>query len=168
MEQLLISSAAERAADRLSLTLPANANVFVDSSNFEGTDSKNALGAIRAALLKQGMRLVDDKKKADTIVEPRAGALSLDKDTFLIGIPQFSFPVPLASGPLTIPEIALYSKEQQKGIAKFAVAGYDARTGTLLSYQEPQFGFSHNTKKTAIIFISWTDNDVLPDEGSEL
>ena len=53
-EQLLISSAAERAADKLSFGIPKGTKVFVDSGNFEGYDGKNAISAIRTSLLKQG------------------------------------------------------------------------------------------------------------------
>jgi hypothetical protein len=163
-EELLISTAAEHAAAKLTLPMPAQSAVFVDNSNFEGTDSKNAIAAIRTVLLQHGAKLVDDKKKADVIIETRAGALSIDRSTFLIGIPQFNIPVPFASTPVTFPEIALYGTEEQEGVAKFAVTGYDAKKGTLVATQEPQYGFSHKTNKTAFFFISWTDTDAIPDE----
>jgi len=165
-EELLISTAAEHAAVKLALQIPPHAAVFVDNSNFEGTDSKYAIGAIRASLLQKGMRLVDDKKTADIIVETRSGALSIDRDSFLIGVPQFNVPVPFTSSPLTLPEIALYGTEDQKGVAKFAITGLDAKKGTLIASQDPQYGFAHNKKKTVLIFISWTDTDAVPDEDS--
>jgi hypothetical protein len=163
MEQLLISTAAERAAEKLALATPAHSRVFVESANFEGTDSKYAIGTIRTTLLKQGMHLVDDKKTADIIIEPRAGALSIDRDNFLIGIPEFSVPIPLSSTPVTIPQIALYATDEQKGTAKFAITSYDTKAGSLVAAQDPQYGFSYNTKTTVLIFISWTSDDVLPD-----
>lgn len=161
-EELLISTAAERAAAKLALDIPENANVFVDNSNFEGTDSKYAIASIRTSLLTHNIRLVDDRKNADVIIETRAGALSTDRKSFLIGIPQFNIPIPLASGTLPFPEIALYGKDEQNGVAKFGVTGYDAKKGTLVSTQDPQYGFSHNIKKTVLLFISWTDSDYLP------
>jgi hypothetical protein len=88
-EQMLISTAADRAAEKLALALPKGTSVFVDASNFDGTDAKYAIGSIRAQLLKQGIRLVEDKKKAHTIVEVRSGALSTDKSQTLVGIPSF-------------------------------------------------------------------------------
>jgi hypothetical protein len=164
-EQLVISSAAERAAAKLSLDIPRSANVFLDNSNFEGTDSKYAIAAIRSHLLETGMQLVDDKKNADVIIEMRAGALSTDRKTFLIGIPQFNIPIPLASAPLAIPQMAIYSTEEQKGVAKFAATGFAAKAGTLIAAQKPQYGFSHNTKKTVLFFFSWTDNDAMPKDA---
>lgn len=45
----------------------------------------------------------------------------------MIGIPQFNLPIPLSSAPLTFPEIALYGSQEQKGVAKIAATGYDAK-----------------------------------------
>jgi hypothetical protein len=166
-EQMLISSAAERAAQQLTLQLPPDSRVFVDNTNFEGTDSKYAIAAIRTDMLLEGMHLVDDKKNADVIIETRAGALSTDRNTFLIGIPSFAVPVPFASSPLTLPEIALWGTDDQKGVAKFAITGVDAKNGTLVAAQEPQYGFAHNIKKTLLIFISWGEDDAQPDGETE-
>jgi hypothetical protein len=169
MEELLISTAADRAADQLAVQIPKNSKVFVDSGNFAGTDAKDmdskyAVAAIHASLLKQGAHLVGDKKDAQTIVEVRSGALSTDQKSFLIGIPQFNIPIPLATGALTIPEIALYKDADQKGVAKFGIVSYDAKTGTLIASQNPQYGFAHNVARTLLIFFSWRDNDVYPDD----
>lgn len=42
-EQLLISAAADRAAEKMNLDMPPDSKVFVDSSNIEGLDSKYAI-----------------------------------------------------------------------------------------------------------------------------
>ncbi|HEU5048419.1 MAG TPA: DUF6655 family protein [Rickettsiales bacterium] len=164
-EELLLSTASERAAAKLAPEIQPGAKVFVDNSNFEGTDSKYAIACIRSRLLQLGARLVDDKKNADIVVETRAGALSTNRRTFMVGIPQFNIPVPFASAPLPFPEIALYGTEEQKAVAKFGVTAYDTKKGALVSAQDPQYGFSHNTKKTLLIFVSWRDSDYLPENA---
>ena len=164
-EELLISTASDHAAAKLALQIPEFSKVYIDNSNFEGIDSKYAMASIRSHLLQHGIHLIDDRKKADIIVETRAGALSMDRDTFLIGIPQFNIPIPLATGTLPFPEIAIYGYEEQKAIAKFAITGYKVNEGTLVDAQPPQYGFSHNTKKTLLIFISWKDSDYLPEDA---
>ncbi|MEI9984530.1 MAG: hypothetical protein WDN69_15800 [Aliidongia sp.] len=75
-EELLISKAAEQAADALKLEIPAGTKLFVDATNFDGTDSKYAIGTIRDRLARQGAVLVDKKPDAQTVVELRSGALS--------------------------------------------------------------------------------------------
>jgi len=166
-EQLLISTAADRAAAKLAVTIPAKTAVFVDAGNFDGADSKYAIGAIHDSLLKQGVYLVDDKKKAKTIVEIRSGALSIDKKEYLLGIPSFNVPIPLAGSAFTTPQIALYGTDTQEGIAKFAFVSYDTAKGALVQSEEPQYGFSHNTKKTLLVFVSWNDNDILPEADKD-
>jgi hypothetical protein len=168
-EELLISTASDRAAEQLAVQIPKNSKVFVDSGNFAGTDAKDmdskyAVAAIHASLLKRGAHLVGDKKGAQTIIEVRSGALSTDQKSFLIGVPQFNIPIPFSATPLAFPEIALYKDADQKGVAKFGIVSYDAKTGTLIAEQEPQYGFAHNVTKTLLIFFSWRDNDVYPDD----
>ncbi len=164
-EELLISTAADRAAAKLALQIPKNAKTFVDASYFEGTDSKYATGAIRGSLLQQGVKLADDKKTADIIIEIRAGALSTDQKETLVGIPSFTVPVPFASSGLTTPEIAFYKAEEQKGVAKFAANAYNAQGwGLGTPQQDAEYGYSHNTKHTVLIFFSWDDNDAVPKE----
>lgn len=165
-EEMLISTAAERAAIRMDLQMPHSTRVFVDASNFEGTDSKYALSAIRDAILKQGMRLADDKKTAQAIIEIRAGALSIDKNESLVGTPAFTIPIPFAASGITVPEIAFYKAEEQKGIAKFAATGYAAESGSYMASDGPTYGFSHKTKRTLLIFFSWAKDDYMP-EGTE-
>jgi hypothetical protein len=166
-EELLISTAADRAAAQLALPIPKGAKVFIDATNFDGTDSKYAIGAIREAVLRRGAAMTDDKKTAQTIIEIRSGALSTDEKTFLIGIPSFNIPIPFASAPVAFPQIALYGTDDQKGVAKFAMFGYDAKTGALVTPpQEPRYGFSHNIQKTLLIFYTWTDSDMLPNDSA--
>jgi hypothetical protein len=165
-EELLISTAADRAAERLTLPDVKGAKVFVDATNFEGYDSKYAIGAIKESLLRQGAHLVDSKDKADTVVAIRAGALSTDQKSTLFGIPSFNVPIPFA-GKLPFPEIAFYKTQVQEGVAKFAVTSYDAKDGALVGAADPQYGFSHNTKKTVLVFFSWTTNDAMPDDAKD-
>lgn len=162
-EQLLISTAADRAAERLALRIPQGARVFVDAGNFEGIDSKYAIGAIRDYLLKTGARLVADRGNADTVVEIRSGALSVDEKQLLVGIPQMNIPIPLA-GSFSFPEIALFKKRDREGIAKFAATGYGATDGNLVDSSGPQYGYSRQTDWVVLLFLSWTSSDVTPEE----
>jgi len=158
-EQLLISTAADRAAKSLSLDIPRGDRIFVDATNFEGYDSKYAIGAIRDHLLQQGLLMCEDKNNADVIVEIRSGALSVDEHSTLIGIPQENVPVPLA-GTATLPEIALFKREVQQGVAKFAATSFDAKKGTFISSSEPKASASYQTKTTVLFFITWTKDDL--------
>ncbi|MGV8995442.1 MAG: DUF6655 family protein [Parvibaculaceae bacterium] len=169
-EELLISTAADRAAEQLSLKLPHDKKLFIDASNVEGPDSKYAISSIKREVLRRGGRITSDQKSADIIVEISLGALSIDEHSSIIGIPQFSVPVP-ASGELTIPEVALFKKEVRQGVAKFSAFGYDAKTGELISSATPDLGTSHKTQWVVALFISWDTSDLTkaqnktPDDG---
>ena len=161
-EELLISRAADQAADHLKPEFPTGTKIFVDASNFDGYDSKYAIGTIRDRLLRQGAYLTDAKAEADMVLEIRSGALSIDETTLLVGIPTFNIPIPLATGTFAFPEIALYKKAVRAGVAKFAATGYDPKTGALITTTDPQFGFSEKTHKIILIFFSSTTNDTVP------
>jgi hypothetical protein len=166
-EQLLISTAADHGADALDLAIPRGSRIFVDASNFDGYDNKYAIGAIRDHLLKRGYRLAADKGGADTVVEIRAGALSVDEKTTLVGIPSFDIPVPLSSGAIKTPEIALYKRAELLGVAKLAATGYDAKDGSLIASSDPKLGFSYVRRWVVALLISWTTDDLLPHEDHE-
>ncbi|HEY4342836.1 MAG TPA: DUF6655 family protein [Parvibaculum sp.] len=166
-EQLLISTAADRAAKDLALQMPRDKKLYIDTSNFDGTDSKYAISAIKGELLRRGGRLVLDRDKADAVVEISSGALSIDESSSIVGIPQFDIPIP-AAGNLAFPEIALFKKQERQGVAKFSAFGYDAKTGALIASAQPDYGSSHTTEWVAALFISWTTSDIVPEtEKSE-
>ena len=165
-EQLLISTAADHAVDQLHLKIPPDAKVFVDTTNFEGLDAKYAIGAIRERILQEGARLVDTKGAADMVIEIRSGALSVDQEEVLVGIPHFDIPIPL-TGPLGIPEIALFKKAERRGVAKFAATAYTTRGSAPNDATGPQYGFSHDTDWVLLFFVSWTTDDLLPRQDRE-
>jgi hypothetical protein len=160
-EQLLISSAADRAADDLKLNLPVGTKIFLDSAHFEGYDSKYALGTIEDRFLRQGMLLAPDHAHADVVVALCSGALSVDEHKLFLGIPSIAVPVPF-SGPITIPEIAFFEKDRLKGVAKFAATGYGVKDGKWIASTDAQLGFSSDTHWVVLVLIGWTDKDLVP------
>lgn len=165
-EQLLFSTAAERAADKLALTLVPGAKVFVDPAYVEGTDSKYLMSTLRDRVLRRGGQLVEAKDKAEVVVEPRVGAISVDRDKTLVGIPELKIPVPLA-GPVETPEIALFKSESRQGVIKVATTTYDAKSGALIQSLDPVVGFSNKNDWTALLFFSWDSNDLMADPDRE-
>jgi hypothetical protein len=157
-EQLLISTAADRAAAAMALEVGPDRKCFLDATNFEGIDGKYAVAAIRSSLLKKGTRFVSDQKQADTIIEIRSGALSIDKHETLVGIPSVDIPIPLA-GNFGTPEVALYKSEEREGIAKFAATAYDAKDGRFLGESTPPLGRS-KIRRQVVLVVSWIEDDV--------
>jgi hypothetical protein len=170
-EQLLVSTAIDHVVSALSPTVPPGSKAFVDPQYFETTPSddvlyaKYAIGAVRDQLLRQGVRLVDDRNRADVVIEPRSGAQSIDHATFLVGIPSFSVPVPLADK-LAFPEIALFKKDQQIGVANLAITAYSEKDGSLVGSTGPVLGYSNRTRRVVLLFYAWTETDA-PSPASE-
>lgn len=159
-EELLISTAIDRAVEGLKLDIPKGTSVYLDTSNFEGTDSKYAVSSIAERVLLAGGDLTPDRSKADMVVAVRSGALSTDSDGFLLGIPATGVPVPL-TGTVNLPEVALLKRAETRGVAKFAASLYDAKTGALKSVSGASYGFSHRTH-WVVLLAGWTKDDTLP------
>lgn len=160
-EQLLISTAIDNAAERLQLDIAPGTSVLVDASGFESYDKQYAIGTIREALARQGLSLARDKADAAVIVEIRSGALSINESDALFGTPSFQVPIPFTAAP-EIPEIALFKREKQEGIAKIGITAYDAEDGSYITSASPTYGFSHRTRWIVLLFINWTTGDILP------
>lgn len=162
-EQLLLSTAADHAAQKMAINLPKQHKVFLDAKYFdtESTDAKYAIGAIKNQLLTLGYPVVRERKEADFIVEIRLGALSINQHkSRWLGLPHLNVPIPL-TGTLEIPEIVLLGNNKLEGIAKIGLSVYDANEGKLESVIEPSYGFSRFVEWT-VLLISWTDSDLIP------
>ncbi len=161
-EEMLISSAADRAVGELRFDVKGK-KVFVDATNYKGLDREYTVAAVHERLLRDGAMLVGDRKNADAVVEMRNGAQSIDQRNFLIGIPSFDLPIPLA-GAFKFPEIALYRRAVDIGVSKLTVAGFDAKTGAYLGSSEPVYGFAHDKNYRVMIFFGWNRQDFRPNQ----
>lgn len=162
-QELLVSTAVDHAVEQLQPALPPGSKVFLDPQYAADAAfyEKYAVGAVRDRLLRQGAHLVEDRKSADIVVELRSGAQSIDHHTFLIGIPSIPIPIPLA-GTVNTPQVAIFARDRQTGIAKLAITSYGARDGALVTSSGPTYAASDKTDFTLLLFISWTDTDLMP------
>jgi hypothetical protein len=157
-EQLLLSTSADRALAAADLNVFIGRKVFLDTTYFDSYDSAYAIGEIRDALSRAGALLVPDSKSADIILEARSGALSVDSDTSLLGIPTLVIPIPFV-GPLQIPELAFYKTEPQNSYAKIALLAYANQSRKHVYSSGPLLGRSYN-KYHEILFASWITTDI--------
>jgi hypothetical protein len=127
LEQLLISTAADRAIDSVSLPPLQDHTVFIETANLECYDKAYVNQRVRQAVLQAGGRLVSGRDKADLILEVACGGLAVDRGDSLLGLPELNLPIPLA-GSLETPELALFKKVHYNGRAKFIFNLVDAQT----------------------------------------
>jgi hypothetical protein len=158
-EQLLLSTAADRAISSISLAELAHKKVFVDGTYFESYDSKYVIGAIRDALSRAGAHVVNAASNSEIIVEARSGGLSVDASESLVGIAQTGLPIPLA-GTLNIPELSVYKSSRQHAIAKLALLAYTAQSLDHVLSTGPMVGKSCNKYYKILGIIQWTATDI--------
>lgn len=157
-EQLLISTAADRAIAATPLSVFAHKKVFLDTTFFDSYDSKYAIGAIRDALSQAGALLVGSINASDVIIEARSGALSIDDRSYLVGIPSTGLPIPLA-GTFVLPELALYKSGLQHSTAKFALLAYETRSREHLYSSGSMVGKAQD-RYYKIVFIGFHKTDI--------
>lgn len=158
-EQLLLSSAADKALARANLNIFAGRKVYLDFTYFEGYDSKYAEGEIRDAFSRAGALLAPDSKGANVIVEARAGAYSAETNSTFFGIPSIPLPIPgTAEEPVT-PQVAFYEKRSETSYAKIALLAFDNQSRAHIYSSGSLDGKAYN-KYTAIFFVSWWSSNV--------
>jgi len=157
-EQLLLSTAADKAIRNTDLDMFRGKRVFIDGTYFDSYDPKYVLGAIRDAFSQSGALLAADVSNSDIIVEARSGAYSIDFDSSLWGIPTLGVPIPLA-GTVSIPELALYKTTHQHSIAKFALLAYESKSREHFYSSGPMVGKSYNNTHK-ILGVLWVRTDI--------
>jgi hypothetical protein len=141
-EQVLLTGTADQAIDCVDFGPLAGAAVFLDPSNVSALDSGWIIFALRRAMARQGVRLVDAKKDAQVVVEAAVGAYGTDEVDCRLGLPgalPLFGPLPLVPAAT---ERALIRKNNQDAVVKLALTGFDAKqryliweSGTILRSQ---------------------------------
>jgi hypothetical protein len=132
-EQLLLTNAWDTALQKVDFRPLTGVPVYLDVSNVSAVDQGWVVSSIRQAMLAQGVLLRAKPEQAQWIVEARVGAYGTDESNWLLGIPQTTIPQTITGMPAgTIPEMAVIKKNDQQGVAKLALFGYDRTSGQLV------------------------------------
>jgi hypothetical protein len=166
-DQLLVSTAADRAADSLAQQMPPGLKIFLDISALDGPDAHYAAVVIADRFLRRGLLITTDRSVAQAIVLIRSGALSTNTQSTLVGMPQFAVPFFPVGNLITIPEIDFYKSTTHEGVAEFAATAFDIKTGKLITSTDPQFGFSHENESILFLFVE-REKDDLPSGGASV
>jgi hypothetical protein len=147
-EQFLMSVAASRAIDQLSAETLRDRTVFVESQYLTATtqpalEHSFLLGELRAKLLMSGVRLTDERSKAQIILEVRSGGVGIDRLEYLLGIPATYIPGGSSSTggyAIATPELAILKSTRQLGFASVAFIAYWSNTGEVVASSGPFIG----------------------------
>jgi hypothetical protein len=131
-EQLLLSTAIERAVNDMDFSCLEGKDVYFDPQYLKGvSDEGYIISSIRQRLLAEGVLLKSTRDEAVYIVEARAGTVGTNRQDLLVGVPQVNLPTGalMAGAPSAIPEIPFAKKTQQKGVVKLAAFAFNQQTG---------------------------------------
>jgi len=139
VEQLLLSTAADRALEFADVSSLKGKKTYVDPTYFESEDKQYVIGSIRDLLSRNGALLVSKAEDAAVIVEARSGALSIDSSQSILGIPKIPVPIPF-TGTVETPELYLVKSEKQFSTAKIALLAYEQQSRTNVVSSGPLVG----------------------------
>ena len=152
-EQLLLSTAIERAVNDMDFSSLSGKDVYFDPQYLKGvSDEGYIISSIRQRLLAEGALLKATRDEAAYVVEARAGTVGTNRQDVLIGVPQVTLPTGalMAGVPSAIPEIPLAKKTQQRGIVKLAAFAYNQETGQAV-WQSGTYPITADSRDTWIL-----------------
>jgi hypothetical protein len=155
-EQLLLSTAADRAWERLEPDPLRGRKVFVDAALLDCVDKGYVVGTLRDRLCSAGVFLVPEAKDADVVVEVRSAAFAIDREETVLGLPAIPLPLPGGGG---IPQIVLASETDLTARAKFLLLARVRETGAHVASVGPLDGRSRHTRWT-LLTATATETDV--------
>lgn len=132
-EQLLLTTAWDRALTKVNFRPLTGVPVFLDTANVTAVNQGWVVSSLREAMLTQGVLIREKREQAQFIVEARVGAYGTDDDSMLVGISQTSVPPTVTGIPTgTIPKLPLIERSRQSAVAKLALFAYDRASGQLV------------------------------------
>ncbi|HEX4143257.1 MAG TPA: DUF6655 family protein [Pirellulales bacterium] len=125
IEQLLISSAVDRALDKIDFKPVHGTKVYVEPKHLDCVDKEYILVALHHRLLAQNCTLCEKPEDADVQMEISSGGVGTDRQDLFIGIPE----IPLAPpSPIAIPKLSLLNRSKSMGTAKLLVVAFDSKS----------------------------------------
>ena len=140
-EQILISSAIDRAMSTVRFSDFAGYKVFIDDKYLDGAVDKGYLvGSLRHKVLAAGGSLAAAADAADVVLEARSGGIGTDSQESFLGMPAIGVP----GLPIELPEVKIASRDTQMGTAKIGLVCYDPKTGRALGTGGQANALAHN------------------------
>jgi hypothetical protein len=145
-ELYLENVATKLAVDQVSATVLRDRRVYIEtrylSAATQPTDQQQYMvGELRARLLLAGVRLTEQRKDAEIVLELRSQGISVDHTENLFGLPSSSVGGVFTGGVAAItPEVAIVKTTFQDGFSSIAYIAYWADTGEVVAASGPFVG----------------------------
>ena len=124
LEQLLVSSAIDRALGGIDWSPIRGAPVFVEAKYLDCVDKNYVIVAVHQRLLANGCTLVDKADDSAVTIELGSGGVGTDHLESYVGLPEISMP----ASQIALPKLALFTRDKSNGTAKLAVLAYDTKS----------------------------------------
>ena len=141
-EQMLISSAVDKALTNVDFATLEGKKVYVDEKYLDAVDKGYLVGSIRHKLLVSGAAISPSAADADVILETRSAGIGTDSEDSFVGLPGLAVP----GLPIEMPELRIINHNTQFGTAKLGFVAYDAKTGQALGAGGETLARSNNDK----------------------
>ena len=156
LQQLLLSQAIERCAERATLGLPEGTSVVLDSSGLS-EDHRFVADAVEGWLGRQGLAIREKGDEARYRLRMIVQVVGNDQNVVFFGI--------LATRgiwglPIALPEIPLYKKSREAGFARFYFDIFEAADGRYVRSTSPVEGEVHQTRYTLFAVFRWRRTDL--------
>jgi hypothetical protein len=135
-EQLLLTGTWDSALSNVDFGPLAGTRVFFDPEHVSIVDKDWVISSIRRSMAEQGVRLENNKDKAEMIVEAAFGAYGTDQRDCKTGLPGVGV-TPSLTGPAVVSNgsstsLTFSETNQQDAVVKAVMFAYEAKTGKLV------------------------------------
>jgi hypothetical protein len=167
VEEMLLSSAIDKALTKYEPTDINNKKIYIDSSNLFTIKDTGIngymIGMLRSCLGSKGAIIVEKKEKAEIVLEIYNGTVGTDYDDIFVGIPPIGIPI-IFAGTLMSPRITFYEKSIQTGTCKILINLYNIKSDKQIITMQNVLGQTYFTKH-ALFGFSWKYTDIYNDEN---
>lgn len=139
-EQLLIAAAVDAAVDQLDFAFLEDRKTFIDPTYVDRIDRDFLVASVRSKAFQAGVVVVPAAEEADYVIELRAGAVGVDRNDYVLGIPETMMPTP--GGGVPLPEAAAFKSIDQMGACRLSFVAYRRDDRRLFYASGPVYGFS--------------------------
>lgn len=155
IEQRLLVRSLERALAQLDTGPLKGKQVFIDLYGLT-SDQEFARQLLFVTLREQGVRIANQRDKAELELKVFTSVLGVDQANSFIGIPPLI--VPVVNVP--VPELSLYRVIQNRSMSEIKIYAFDARSGDFVEKSPAAVGTAKYDDYTILLFISFTVTDL--------
>jgi hypothetical protein len=165
-EQLLVSASVDKAVAQLDFDPLTGRKVFVDTSMVDRVDKSFVAATVRSYAWRAGVALVDKAEDAELIMEVRCGAVGLDRNDFILGIPASDIPNPVGAS-VPVPEVAAFKNTKQTGATRISFVTYKRENREFVYASGPTYGFSDQRSWWLVGAGPFKSDNVMPEKTQE-